>query len=91
MYAGFILWRVPLVKKGQRPKRKGSSHPRPRRQPRPRPGTVTVYQIHCKACKRRYELAGFAEVNFCTFCRSDQIEKAIRNRKEEKGRLWMLS
>lgn len=60
-----------------RPKR---SVPRPRR--RQGGGTIKVYQIHCKACGKRYELSWSGEVKFCSFCQSDQIDKALRDRNE---------
>ena len=55
---------------------------------RPRPATVMVYQVHCKACKKRYELAYTGEVKFCTWCASDQIDAVKRTRemtREEKA------
>jgi hypothetical protein len=63
--------------RGPRP----SKHPkRPRRGPRQ--STITVYQIHCKACQKRYELAYKGEVKFCIFCASEKIEKSLRSRAE---------
>lgn len=66
-----------------------SRGPRPSKLPkRPRRGphqsTITVYQIHCKACEKRYELAYTGEVKFCIYCASDQIEKSVRTRAETK-------
>jgi hypothetical protein len=56
---------------------------RPRRGPRQ--STITVYQIHCKACSKRYELAYTGEVKFCIFCASEKIEKSVRTRAETKA------
>jgi len=53
---------------------------RPRR--RVRQSTITVYQIHCKACEKRYELAYTGEVKFCIYCASEKIEKSVRTRAE---------
>jgi hypothetical protein len=53
---------------------------RPRRGPRQ--STIKVYQIHCKACEKRYELAYTGEVKFCIYCASEKIEKSIRTRAE---------
>lgn len=47
-----------------------------------RRGQIVVYQIHCKACSKRYELAYTGEVKFCIYCASDQIEKSVRRRNE---------
>ena len=63
--------------------------PRPSKRPNrprrgPRQSTITVYQIHCKACSKRYELAYAGEVNFCMYCASEKIEKSVRARAETK-------
>ena len=55
---------------------------RPRRGPRQ--ATITVYQIHCKACAKRYELSYTGEVKFCIYCASEKIEKSVRTRAETK-------
>lgn len=67
-----------------------SRRPTPRKRDRPRrvkrsPPAVKVFRIHCKACKRRYELTWTGEVNFCSFCASDQIEKVIATRGESRA------
>jgi hypothetical protein len=54
---------------------------RTRRRARQRAG-IKVYQIHCKACGKRYELSWTGEVKYCSFCSSDQIAKAVRERRE---------
>ena len=59
----------------------GTGHRQQKRRKRPRPG-IKIYQIHCKACGKRYELSWTGEVKFCSFCSSDQISKAVRERRE---------
>lgn len=59
----------------------GAGHRQQKRRKRPSPG-IKVYQIHCKACGKRYELSWTGEVKFCSFCSSDQIAKAVRERRE---------
>jgi hypothetical protein len=61
---------------------KSPKQPRKRTRSRANHGEITVYQIHCKACSKRYELAYTGEVKFCVYCSSDQIEKSLRRRKE---------
>jgi hypothetical protein len=73
------------MKKRPNPRRMGSPRvgKRPKRSRRgPRQSTITVYQIHCKACTRRYELAYTGEVKFCIYCASEKIEKSLRTRAE---------
>jgi hypothetical protein len=65
---------------GYRGPRSGKRPKRPRRGPRQ--STITVYQIHCKACTKRYELAYAGEVKFCIYCASEKIEKSVRTRAE---------
>jgi hypothetical protein len=64
--------------------RKPRPNKRPKQRPRrgPRQSTITVYQIHCKACTKRYELAYTGEVKFCIYCASEKIEKSLRTRAE---------
>jgi hypothetical protein len=60
--------------------RTGKKPKRPRRARRQ--STINVYQIHCKACGKRYELAYTGAVKFCIWCASEKIEKSIRTRAE---------
>ncbi len=64
------------------PQYPGSTKPRHKRRPKPRPGMITVQQVHCKDCKRSFELYPQAPALFCIWCRSDKIQKSVKTRRE---------
>ncbi len=46
------------------------------------PIMVTVQEVHCRACKRKFELIPDAPANFCIWCRSDNIQSNAKTRRE---------
>ena len=59
-----------------------SSAPRKRARRRTRTVFVKTWKVHCKACEKRYEMAWAADVKYCSFCASDQIDKFHGARQE---------
>lgn len=57
-------------------------HPRKRVRRPAKPIMVTVQEVHCRACKRKFELLPDAPANFCIWCRSDNIQSISKTRRE---------
>lgn len=69
----------------QNPARKypSATKDRPRRKRRPpKPIMITVQQVHCKDCRRKFELHPEAPAVFCVWCRSEKIQKLVKIRRE---------
>jgi len=69
--------KYPSAKK-DRPRRKRVSR-------RPHPILVTIQEVHCKDCRRKYELHPLnpqSAARFCIWCRSESIQITAKTRRE---------